>query len=121
MVKMEGLGHKKQRVIRVLKIFLTEECFIPADLGEGGASGSELKLEMGKLVIHGKEILSKVECVKHIASELLQSRLSFFFISVLLMHQRSLELTTYLFNTSMLTNIYYNSLLQILLYITFFL
>ena len=63
-----------------------EECFIPVDLGEGGAGGIELKLETGKSVIHGKEIL-----LKHSSSELLKSGLPFFFIFVLLVPQAALS------------------------------
>lgn len=47
----------KNRIIRILKTFLTIECFMPLDLGEEGAGGCEFKLEIGKSVIHGKKIL----------------------------------------------------------------
>lgn len=41
-------------VIRVLKAFLKEEWFyLPwVDLGEDGSDGCDLKLEIGKLIIH---------------------------------------------------------------------
>lgn len=60
--------------------------FYTCGLGGGRAGGYELKLETGKSVIQGREIL-----LKHRSSEFLKSGFPFFFIFVLLVPQAALS------------------------------